>query len=127
MAEKLTKQEAVRRALNHFGPDAMPIQMQGWIKEQFNLAMTTNHISTSKGDILRKAGGKGKAKRGRPAAQKSAAQTVAEKPAASQKPPSAPSGKRGGSIPLEDVLTVKDLVVRLGPGPLRTLIDAFAG
>jgi hypothetical protein len=52
MAEKITKQEAVRRALGHFGPEAKPTQMQGWIKEQFNIEMTTNHISTAKGGIL---------------------------------------------------------------------------
>src|SRR6516225_8308864 len=56
MAEKLTKQEAVRRALNHLGPEAKPTQIQGWIKDQFNIEMGRDHISTSKGDILRKAG-----------------------------------------------------------------------
>ena len=123
MAKKLTKQEAVRRALDHFGRDAKPTQMQGWIKEHFNIEMTTNHISTAKGGILHKAGNR-KSKGRKPVVQKSAARTVAAKRAAT-KPPTAPSAKGGHSIPPEDVLTVKDLVVRLGPGPLRTLIDAF--
>jgi hypothetical protein len=47
MAEKITKQEAVRRALAHFGKDGKPAQMQGWIKQQFNLDMSTDHISTA--------------------------------------------------------------------------------
>ena len=36
------------------------------------------------------------------------------------------AAKAGGGILLQDILTVKDLVVRFGPGPLHTLIDAFA-
>jgi hypothetical protein len=127
MAEKITKQEAVRRALDQLGPEAKPTQMQGWIKDQFNIEMGRDHISTAKGDILRKAGKKRKSRGKRPPAQKSAARKAeAGKPAA-PKPPRAPSVRGGHAIPLEDVLAVKDLVVRLGPGPLRTLIDAFAG
>jgi hypothetical protein len=127
MAEKITKQEAVRRALNELGPEAKPTQMQGWIKEQFNIEMGKDHISTAKGDILRKAGKKRKSKGKRPATQKSAARKVEAAGSSAPKPISAPSAKGQNSIPLEDVLAVKDLVVRLGPGPLRTLIDAFTG
>jgi hypothetical protein len=31
-----------------------------------------------------------------------------------------------GGVPLADILAVKELVGRLGPGPLHALIDAFA-
>jgi hypothetical protein len=57
---KITKIEAVRKALAHFGKDAKPAQMQPWIKQTFGIDMSTDHISTSKGDILRKKAAKKK-------------------------------------------------------------------
>ena len=121
MAEKITKQEAVRRALAHFGKDGKPAQMQGWIKEQFGIEMSTDHISTAKGIILRKAGGKAK----KSAAKKAAPKPQVQPAAASTSPPK-PTGGKAGGIALEDILAVKELVGRLGARPLHTLIDAFA-
>jgi hypothetical protein len=115
MAEKITKMEAVRRALAHFGKGGKPAQMQGWIKEQLGIDMGTDHISTAKGEILRKKGGKAKKTAPKPAVQ----------PAAASTSPAKSSGKAGG-IPLEDILAVKELVGRLGARPLHTLIDAFS-
>jgi hypothetical protein len=109
MAETISKQEAVRRALAHFGRDAKPAQMQGWIGQQFNIKMTTDHISTAKGEILRKAAAK-KASAPKPQVQRAAASATPAKAA----------------VPLADILAVKDLVRRLGADPLHTLIDAFA-
>jgi hypothetical protein len=79
--------------------------------------MTTDHISTAKGEILRKAAGKGKA--------------TAPKMAAAPRPQVQPAAAstslpKASGIPLADILAVKDLVGRLGAGPLHTLIDAFA-
>jgi hypothetical protein len=108
----MTKQEAVRQALSELGNDAKPTQIKGFVKERFGIEMTTDHISTAKGDILRKAGGKGK--------------SVAKKPAQVQSAATANSSGSKTGIPLEDILSVKDLVGRLGAEPLRTLIDAFA-
>jgi hypothetical protein len=110
----ISKQEAVRRALAHFGKDGKPAQMQGWIKQLFNIEMTTDHISTAKGEILRKV-----------AAQKAAAKkAAAPKPQVQRAAASATPAK--AAVPLADILAVKDLVGRLGAGPLHTLIDAFA-
>jgi hypothetical protein len=109
----ISKQEAVRRALAHFGRDAKPAQMQGWIRQQFGIDMSTDHISTAKGEILRKAAKK--------AAPKKAA---APKPQVQRAAASATPAK--AAVPLADILAVKDLVGRLGAGPLHTLIDAFA-
>jgi hypothetical protein len=113
MAEKISKQEAVRRALAHFGNDSKPAQMKPWIKDELGIEMGADHISTAKGTIL-KAAGKRKAKKAGP-------QAPAEKPAAKQQPAATKSG-----IPLNDILYVKGLVGRFGPGQLHTLIDAFA-
>jgi hypothetical protein len=121
MAEQITKMEAVRRALAHFGKGGKPAQMQGWIKQQLGIDMSTDHISTAKGEILRKKGGKAK----KPAAKK-AAPKPAVQPAAASTSLAKSSGGKAGGIPLEDILAVKELVGRLGARPLHTLIDAFA-
>ena len=112
MAKKLTKQEAVRRALQHFGNDAKPAQMRPWIRQELGIDMSPDHISTAKGDILRKAGVKKTAK--------AAAQTAPAKKEVATSPP------RAAAIPLEDILYIKALVGRVGSEPLHTLIDAFA-
>jgi hypothetical protein len=117
----ISKQEAVRRALAHFGRDAKPAQMQGWIKQQFNIEMTTDHISTAKGEILRKAAAPEKAgpkKTGLPKA------APVQQAAASRSLPK--STDKAGGIPLADILAVKDMVGRVGAEQLKTLIDAFA-
>jgi hypothetical protein len=113
MAEKITKQEAVRRALAQLGRDAKPTQIKGWVKEQFNIDMGTDHISTAKGGIL-KAGRKGK----RTAKKKPATSNTAAK--------QVPAAKPQAGIPLDDILYVKRLVGRFGPDQLHTLINAFA-
>src|SRR5437868_1581597 len=79
----MSKLEAVRRALGHFGSDAKPSAMQPWIKQQFGIDMSTNHISASKGEIQSKRKKAGKVK---PAAKKSAAPKAAAKQPASKPP-----------------------------------------
>jgi hypothetical protein len=114
MAKKLTKQEAVRRALKHLGNDAKPLQMQPWIKSELGIEMTTDHISTAKGDALRAARKAAAAKKAAPAAVPQRAATKADAP------------RRGAAVPLEDILYIKALVRRVEPGAIKTLIDAFA-
>jgi hypothetical protein len=147
----ITQKEAVRRALAHFGSDALPLQMQPWIKQRFGIDLSNNHISTYKGEIRNEAG-KGKvpapapkaAAAAAPAAEKPAA-PAAKKPAAakptSKKPPAAkpqvqhavarsnasPKGSgAAGSISLGDIETVKGLIGRVGAEQLRSLIDLLA-
>jgi hypothetical protein len=125
----ITKQEAVRRALAHFGNDAKPAQMQGWIRDHLGIEMTPGHITTAKGEILRKAGVKGKQGAKKPAAPKVAVEKAGpNKPAPKpQVQPSPASRSAANAFPLTDILYVKGLVERFGPSPLHTLIDAFAG
>ena len=129
MAEEITKQEAVRRALKAMGRAATPSQMQPYIKENFGIDMSTDHISTSKSTVLhKKKGGKGAKK---PAAQGAAATEGEAKEGVGRKvvvqhKPAAPRGGKEAGIPLADILYVKRLVGRLGPEQLHTLIDAFA-
>jgi hypothetical protein len=130
MAEQITKMEAVRRALEAMGRDATPTQMQPYIKDNFGIEMSADHISTAKGIILRKKkAGRGKGAK-RPAAQGAAAKEGEAKEGADQKTlvrqKLAPAGGKEAGIPLDDILYVKGLVGRFGPDPLHTLIDAFA-
>jgi len=117
----ITKMEAVRQVLAEMGNDAKPAAMQPVIKERFGIDMTTDHISTYKGDILRKAKGgkKAAAPKGAPAPAPAAAR---ESSVSRDRP--APSG--GGGLRFEDVQATKELVDRLGADRLRALIALFA-
>jgi hypothetical protein len=119
MAEKISKQEAVRRALAHFGKDAKPALMKPWIKDEFGIEMGADHISTAKGSILR-AAAKGKRKPGRPR------KTDVQGAAAQAAPKSAGRSSKESGIPVNDILYIKALVGRFGTAPIHTLIDAFA-
>jgi hypothetical protein len=111
VGEKITKMEAVRRALAKMGRKAKPSEIQPYVKATFGIEMSTDHISTYKGNILNKKRAK------KPAA-----------PAAPAAPDSKPRAPRaaGGSILLEDVLTAKALLDRIGAERLHVLIDGLA-
>src|SRR3954470_19683167 len=52
----LSKTEAVRQALAHLGHTAARGQIKAYIKDTFDIEMNADHISTIKGEIIRKAG-----------------------------------------------------------------------
>jgi hypothetical protein len=115
--KQLTKMEAVRQAQAALGRKAKPLAIQKYAKDRLGIDISTGVISSYKKEIARQAKkGKGKAKPA-PVAASAARETApaAKKPAA-----------QSGGIPLKDILAVKELVGRLGAGPLHTLIDAFA-
>jgi hypothetical protein len=60
----ISKQEAVRQGLAAVGRDAMPVQLQAWIREHLGVEMTAGHVSTAKGIILRMKGKKAARKSG---------------------------------------------------------------
>jgi hypothetical protein len=119
----MTKKEAVRRALARLGRDAKPAAIQPFVKKEFGIDMTAAHITTAKGEILRKAAkGKPGPKKAAPSAPKAAA------PAATA-PTRAPAASKAGNasgVALQDLQAVKDLVGRVGAESLRSLIDLFA-
>lgn len=117
----MTKQEAVRRTLDDLGRDAKPTQMKAHIKEHYGMDMTADHVSTSKGIILKKEA----ARASRPAAVPSAARTVEPAPRPPEKPTSR-AGDGGLSIGFEDIEKVRDLLDRVGETGLRRLIDVMA-
>jgi hypothetical protein len=150
-AAGINKLEAVRRTLAKLGWEAKPTEIQSHVKKTYGIEMTTDHISTYKADLARKAREAGEPvpqaappvkKPTAPKPQASAAkpQTSAAKPPAqaAKKPPAvspasaAPAqaeggaGSSGGSILLEDVLTAKQLLDRVGADKLRILLDGLA-
>src|SRR4051794_11489687 len=90
----ISKMEAVRRALGAMGSEATPSQLQPFIKSKFGITMTTDHISTYKGDIRRKAAGQAKSA-ARPAG------TEATAPKASAPKASAPKTGIPGGVSLK--------------------------
>jgi hypothetical protein len=117
--EKVTKKEAVRRALAALGKDAKPIAIQGWVKDNLAIDMTTDHISTTKGELLRKA-------RKKPAARKPAASPQPPGQAAPALPAVKVANAKRSAVEMADILTLKDLVRRVGAAHLRTLIDVIS-
>jgi hypothetical protein len=103
-AKGISKMEAVRRALAHFGRDAAPSQMQPWIKSEFGIAMTPSHISAYKGKLLAKARGNG-----RPAAKAAAPKPAAAASAAAPKTGAAPANG------ISKIEGVKRAMAELGP------------
>jgi hypothetical protein len=136
--KKLPKVEAVRRAMAALGVGASRADLQGYVRQKFGVKIGLDHISSCKADLAKRA-----AKAATPAGPGSAATKSAAGPAASGKP-SAPesraaqsttdththavggNGASRASILLEDVLTAKILIDRVGAGPLKRLIDGLA-
>src|SRR5262249_53717287 len=92
--KKIKKKEAVRRSLKKQGADAPNKDIQADIKKRFGIDMTTNHISTTKGELRKEAS------KNAPAAKQMKA-----KPAAAQ---AAPTGKaaslsNGSAVDMKDI------------------------
>jgi hypothetical protein len=123
MTEYITKKEAVCRALAELGNDAMPVAIQGWVKDKLGVGMSVVYVSTIKGELLRKAA------KEKPAAKKPTPTKPIPAPEPKVQPSAAkpaPAPANGKLIHLEDIQTLKGLVQRVGPETLRTLIGALA-
>jgi hypothetical protein len=135
---KITKVEAVRRAIAALGAEASRGDLQGYVRQKFGIKIGLDHISNCKGELAKQA-----AKATTPAGAQAAAAKPAATPAAFRKPtapetraaqptrqtqtrPAGGNGSSRASIVLEDVLTAKILIDRVGAGPLKTLIDGLA-
>jgi hypothetical protein len=136
--KKLPKVEAVRRAIAALGKEAYRVDLQGYVRQKFGVKIGLDHISSCKAALAKQA-----AKATTPAGSQAAATKSAAGPAASGKPtapesraaqstPAAHTHAVGGngsshaSILLDDVLTAKILIDRVGAGPLKMLIDGLA-
>ena len=104
--EKLTnKMEAIRRALAKLGNKSTPAEIQGFIKTNFDVEMTTKVISVYKSKLAKKKG-----KPGRKPKEAGAVGEAAPKPVAH------------GGVSFKDMRTVKEISHRLGPARMRELV-----
>jgi hypothetical protein len=129
-AKKVTRTEAVRLAMKELGIEGKRDQIASFVKSNFGYEMTVDQVSFFKSELAKKAK-KAKAATAakKPAAPKPAPapQATPAKAPAQQKAPAATAGNNGRAktVALDDVLTVKGLVDRVGADGLRELIAAF--
>ena len=103
------KMEAVRRAMDGLGYEASPLEIQKFIKDNFDVDMSANMISSYKSTLRNKAGLAGRRrKRGRP--RKIDGATPA--PAVVH-----------DAVPWKDLRTIKDIAGRIGKKNLRELVE----
>src|SRR5450755_1991739 len=79
--KKITKVEAVGRAMAALGEDASRGDLQGYVRQKFGVKIGLDHISNCKGELAKRA-----AKATKPAGPQAAAAKSAAAPAASRKP-----------------------------------------
>jgi hypothetical protein len=114
------KKEAVSRALSRLGKNAMPVDIQKYLRSEYGIEMTTSHISVYKTEIMRNAAKKGSSSSKPAAPQQSAAKKVSTP--VSAKPVAHSNGKPTG-ISLKAIETMKSLVSQVGERDLKTLIE----
>ncbi len=126
--KKISKMEAVRRAIAKFGPETKPTEIAIFIKKSFGIELTNDRISNYKSEILRQAGTKGKATKGKPGPKPMAKPASAPAPTAAMvmAPAASTNGKSTGGIGLKDIETVKELISRVGQKQLEGLIGLIA-
>ena len=108
--EKLTnKAEAIRRALAKLGNKAMPTEIQGFIKTNFGVEMTTTVISVYKSKLVKK--------KGKPGRKPKVVGATAEP---------APQRAMHGGVSFKDMRLVKEISDRLGPARMRELVELVA-
>ena len=108
--EKLTnKAEAIRRALAKLGNKAMPTEIQGFIKTNFDVEMTTQTISVYKHNLVKK--------KGKPGRKPKEAGAVGEP---------TPQRVAHGGVTFKDMRLVKEISNRLGPARMRELVALLA-
>lgn len=106
--------EAVRQAMATLGYDASPLEIQKNVKEQFDLDMSANMISSYKSTLRNKAGMAGqRKKRGRPKKTNGAVPAAATPEVVTFH----------DAVPWKDLRTIKDIAGRIGKKGLRELVS----
>ncbi len=107
------KMEAVRRAMDGLGYDASPSDIQKYIKDNFDVDMSANMISSYKSTLRSKAGlvGRRRKKRGRP-------KKIDSIPTASAAPVA-----YHDAVLWKDLRTIKEIAGRIGRKGLRELVE----
>lgn len=95
--KKVSQKKMVQAALDHCGTDAKPGEMGDFIKSTFNIELAPNIISNYKSQIKREG----------------------SLPSAG----GAKSRKAGGMDVVQDIMTLRNLVDRLGAAQVKQLVD----
>jgi hypothetical protein len=114
---KVNKFEAVRQALSELGSSAAPIQIQSHLKGK-GIEMTTKHISTYKGSILKGKPAVAKQPTARPAAAKPVAATPSVNGAAK-------SPVHGAGSLSQQVAMLKAVAGTIGRAEAKAILDLF--
>ena len=121
-APRMTKIEGVRIALQKLGNNANVNDIQAFVKKEFDIDMTKDHIYVSKGEVRKQA-----AKKGMPlsprrvSTRKSKIKAPVQMHAASTS--SAKETVKKEVVRVEDLQAVKSLLHRLGSPQLKSLIE----
>lgn len=133
----MNKMDCVKKALETLGYEARPVDIRDHIKKNFNVEMTTDHISANKSTILKKRAKSKPAKMPMMGTPSKMTTKPASKKKVKRKPTptvkvATPAAKviMSAKIPAKTVglsleqeaMTVKGLVDRLGKDNLQTLI-----
>jgi hypothetical protein len=95
--------------LAKLGKTAMPTEIQGFIKTNFGVVMTTKVISVYKSKLVKK--------KGKPGRKSKEAGAVIQPP---------PQRAMHEAVSFKDMRTVKELSNRLGPARMRELVALMA-
>jgi hypothetical protein len=120
-----TRKDMVRHAMKAVGADAKLVDLQKFIRDTYKAELSTNHISSNRGEIRREKSAKPAAKPAakKPVAKKKPAAPVAARPA----PAAARTGAaNSGDFSLKDIETAKGLLGRLGTTRVKALLDVLA-
>jgi hypothetical protein len=147
-AAPATKMEAVERTLKELGSDTMPVAIKEHLKKRYGMEISAAVASDYKKRLKKKAKAAGTPETAKQTATPAVAQAAAPlkkavapakktvppvKKVAAAKPPASASetpkkanGTKGGSVLLDDVLTAKALLDRVGLDNLKALIEGLA-
>ena len=134
--EKVSKIDAVRRTMEKVGYDVKPKELQARVVEEFGpeYDMSVDHVKTARNNVLKKAGvpstprGRKPKAKAKVKAKKAALKPARHKEEASpreQPAPVAPSNGKDWANNTQDIVTLRDLVDRVGADHLKTLIDVL--
>jgi hypothetical protein len=116
------KTAAVRQALAKLGRDALPADIRDFVKNNFNIVMSLNHISNIKSHLNKKRKKPGP----KPGSRKQAVVELVVEPRTSNGITARRSVSGAGSFSLDDIEAAKDLAQRVGVAQLHQLIDIVA-
>jgi hypothetical protein len=148
IAAPATKMEAVERTLKELGSDTMPVAIKEHLKKRYGMEISAAVASDYKKNIKQRAKVAGTPETAKRAAMPPVAQAAAplkkaaaparkivppvkkvvtpKAQASGQETPKKANGTNGGTVLLDDVLTAKALLDRVGLDNLRTLIEGLA-